>query len=151
MIGIIIATHGKMSDGIKDAAELIMGGTDSIETLNLFHGDDVSELGNQLTEAINKVDDGKGTIIFADLFGASPYNQSMIAINGLPEDKKDKVYVITGVNLPMILVALTQNMVGASIEDAVAAILEEASNSMVVWPTNDDSDEDDTDDDEDDF
>ena len=56
MIGIIIATHGKMSDGIKDAAELIMGGTDSIETLNLFHGDDVSELGNQLTEAINKVD-----------------------------------------------------------------------------------------------
>lgn len=148
MIGIIIATHGKMSDGIKDAAELIMGGTDSIETLNLFHGDDVSELGNQLTEAINKVDDGNGTIIFADLFGASPYNQSLLAINALPEDKKDKVYVITGVNLPMILVALTQNMVGASVEDAVASILEEASNSMVVWPTNDETDEDD---DEDDF
>ncbi len=146
MIGIIIATHGKMSDGIKDAAELIMGGTDSIETLNLFHGDDVSELGNQLTEAINKVDDGNGTIIFADLFGASPYNQSMIAINGLPEDKKDKVFVITGVNLPMILVALTQNMVGATVEEAVASILEEAQNSMVVSPSANASDDDDEDD-----
>lgn len=148
MIGIIIATHGKMSDGIKDAAELIIGGTDKIEILNLFHGDDVSELGNQLTDAINKVDEGNGTIIFADLFGASPYNQSMLAINNLPADKKDNVYVITGVNLPMILVALTQNMVGASIEDAVAAILEEAGNSMVVWPSNDNDDEDD---DEEDF
>ena len=148
MIGIIIATHGKMSDGIKDAAELIIGGTDKIETLNLFHGDDVSELGNQLTDAINKVDEGNGTIIFADLFGASPYNQSMLAINNLPADKKDNVYVITGVNLPMILVALTQNMVGASIEDAVAAILEEAGNRMVVWPSNDNDDEDD---DEEDF
>ena len=148
MIGIIIATHGKMSDGIKDAAELIIGGTDKIETLKLFHGDDVSELGNQLTDAINKVDEGNGTIIFADLFGASPYNQSMLAINNLPADKKDNVYVITGVNLPMILVALTQNMVGASIEDAVAAILEEAGNSMVVWPSKDNDDEDD---DEEDF
>lgn len=151
MIGIIIATHGKMSDGIKDAAELIMGGTESVETLNLFHGDDVTELGNKITDAINKVDEGNGTIIFADLFGASPYNQSMIAINNLPEDKKDKVYIITGVNLPMILVALTQNMIGASVEDAVASILEEAQNSLVVFPTKTDSSDDSDDDDEEDF
>ena len=34
MIGIIIATHGEMSNGIVSAADLIIGSTGNIKTLN---------------------------------------------------------------------------------------------------------------------
>lgn len=67
MIGIIVATHGKLSDGLVDAAELIIGGTDNIVTLNLFQGDNVQDLNKQVLEAINKVDQNNGVIIFTDL------------------------------------------------------------------------------------
>jgi PTS system mannose-specific IIA component len=35
MLGIVIATHGKLSDGLKDSAEVIMGETNNIVTVNL--------------------------------------------------------------------------------------------------------------------
>ncbi len=41
MLGIVIATHGALSDGAKDAATVIMGATENIETVNLNSGDDV--------------------------------------------------------------------------------------------------------------
>lgn len=147
MIGIIVATHGKMSDGIVDAAELIIGGTDDIETLNLYQGDDIQDLNKQMLEAIKKVDQNDGVIIFTDLFGASPYNQATLAIHSLPEDQREKITVITGVNLPMLLEAINQRLMNASIDDAVEAIVNTAGQSVVTWTIKDEN----SDDDEDDF
>lgn len=147
MIGIIVATHGKMSDGIVDAAELIIGGTDDIETLNLYQGDDIQDLNKQMLEAIKKVDQNDGVIIFTDLFGASPYNQATLAIHSLPEDQREKITVITGVNLPMLLEAINQRLMNASIDDAVEAIVNTAGQSVVKWTIKDEN----SDDDEDDF
>ena len=44
MLGIVIATHGNLSDGLKDAAEVIVGTTNNIATVNLNPGDDLQEL-----------------------------------------------------------------------------------------------------------
>lgn len=135
MIGIIVATHGKLSDGLVDAAELIIGGTDNIVTLNLFQGDNVQDLNKQVLEAINKVDQNNGVIIFTDLFGASPYNQATLAVHSLPVEKQEKIFVITGVNLPVLLEAINQRMMGTPIHEAVNSILNEGQQSMVVWPS----------------
>ena len=48
MLGIVIATHVKLSDGLKDAAEVIVGTTNNIATVNLNPGDDVQELGTTI-------------------------------------------------------------------------------------------------------
>ncbi|MEK5340682.1 PTS sugar transporter subunit IIA [Heyndrickxia faecalis] len=135
MIGIIVATHGKLSDGLVDAAELIIGGTDNIVTLNLFQGDNVQDLNKQVLEAINKVDQDNGVMIFTDLFGASPYNQATLAVHSLPVEKQEKIFVITGVNLPVLIEAINQRMMGTPIHEAVNAILNEGQQSMVVWPS----------------
>lgn len=148
MIGMIVATHGKMSDGIVDAAHLIIGSTENIETLSLVHGDDVQVLKDKMLDAIKVVNQDEGVIIFTDLFGASPYNQATIAAHSLPQDLKEKVFVLTGVNLPMLLEAISQRMMGSSVEDAVSSIMREAQQSMVVWPNKDDESE--VDEDEDD-
>ncbi|QQP69526.1 PTS IIA subunit [Carnobacterium sp. CS13] len=147
MIGIIVATHGKMSDGIVSAADLIIGSTENIKTLNLFQEDDVQELNGKFLKEIKAVDQGEGIIIFVDLAGASLYNQAVLAVNSLPDEQQKNIHVIAGVNLPMVIDAINQRMIGSSIQDAVASVISEAQQGIVSWSAEDS----DTDDEEEDF
>ena len=147
MIGIIVATHGKMSDGIVSAADLIIGSTENIKTLNLFQEDDVQELNGKFLKEIETVDQGEGVIIFVDLAGASLYNQAVLAVNSLPDEQQKNIHVIAGVNLPMVIDAINQRMIGSSIQDAVASVINEAQQGIVSWSAEDS----DTDDEEEDF
>lgn len=58
MLGIVIATHGALSDGAKDAATVIMGATENIETVNLNSGDDVQALGGQIKQRLRTSNKG---------------------------------------------------------------------------------------------
>lgn len=145
MIGIIIATHGKMSNGIVSAADLIIGSTENIKTLNLFQEDDVQELNKKFLKDIKAVDQNEGVIIFVDLAGASLYNQAVLAVNSLTDEQQKKIHVIAGVNLPMVIDAINQRMIGSSIQDAVASVINEAQQGIVSWSAEDSN----TDDEED--
>lgn len=144
MIGIIVATHGEMSNGIVSAADLIIGSTDNIKTLNLFHEDNVQDLNKKFLEEIKAVDQNEGVVIFVDLAGASLYNQAVLAVNSLPSEQQKKIHVIAGVNLPMVIDAINQRMIGSSIQDMVVSVMSEAQRGIVSWSAEDsDTDEDD--------
>ncbi|EDP67342.1 PTS system, IIA component [Carnobacterium sp. AT7] len=147
MIGMIIATHGEMSNGIVSAADLIIGSTDNIKTLNLFQEDDVQDLNGKFLKEIKAVDQNEGIIIFVDLAGASLYNQAVLAVNSLADEQKKKIHVVAGVNLPMVIDAINQRMIDASIEDAVASVVNVAQQGIVTWSA-EDTDADDEDEDE---
>lgn len=147
MIGIVIATHGKMSDGLKDAADVIVGITQNMETVNLISGQDVNTLGDDIFEAVGKVNQGDGVVILTDLVSASPYNQSMLAIDRLEGDLQKSVYVIGGVSLPMLLESINHQLINTPIEEAVKAIAEQGKNSIGSWHIDDIDDSDDDDDD----
>ena len=70
MLGIVIATHGNLSDGLKDAAEVIVGTTNNIATVNLNPGDDLQELGKQIEDAVKEVHQENGVIVLTDLVSA---------------------------------------------------------------------------------
>lgn len=143
MFGIIIATHGQMSEGLKDAADVIVGMVDGIKTHSLVKGANVENLGQDLMTSIKEADEGEGVIIFTDLVSASPYNQSMIAINQLKDDHN--VHVIAGVSLPMLLEAINHQLINTSIEEAVPLIVDQGTNGVGHWHIsmldNDDSDD----------
>lgn len=142
MIGIIVATHGKMCDGIVSAADLIIGSTENIKTVNLFQEDDVQDLNGKFLNEIKEVDQQDGVIIFVDLAGASLYNQAVLAVNSLTAEQQKKVHVIAGVNLPMVIDAINQQMINSSIEDAVASVINEAQRGIVSWSAEDSEDDD---------
>ncbi len=149
MLGIVIATHGKLSDGFKDAAEVVVGETNNVATVNLHAGDSVDALGTSIAEAIKKVDDGDGVIVLADLLSASPYNQSVIAINGLDAELQQRVHIVSGVSFPMLLEAINHQFIGTDIEQAVELVLEQGKNGIASWSITEleaDSDEDEEDD-----
>ncbi|MBX8938200.1 PTS sugar transporter subunit IIA [Enterococcus gilvus] len=146
MLGIVIATHGKLSDGLKDAAEVIVGVTNNIATVNLNSGDDVQELGKKIEAAVKEVDQKAGVIILTDLVSASPYNQSLLITNGLDPELQANVYVIGGVNLPMLLETINHQILSTPVEEAAPAIMAQGADSLDIWHASaieEDDDEDD--------
>lgn len=146
MLGIVIATHGKLSDGLKDAAEVIVGVTNNIATVNLNSGDDVQELGKKIEAAVKEVDQKAGVIILTDLVSASPYNQSLLITNGLDPELQANVYVIGGVNLPMLLETINHQILSTPVEQAAPAIMTQGADSLDIWHASaieEDDDEDD--------
>ncbi|MBW6411447.1 PTS sugar transporter subunit IIA [Clostridium weizhouense] len=104
MVGILLVTHGKFSEEILKSAELIVGKQEKILTLGLQHGDSVEMLGYKVKESIETLEDGDGVLVLVDLMGGSPYN--VVALNsGKLLDIKFRC--ITGINLPMLLEAIT--------------------------------------------
>ncbi|QLY81301.1 PTS sugar transporter subunit IIA [Clostridium intestinale] len=151
MLGIVIATHGTLSDGIKDAAEVIMGNTENIVTVNLNAGDDVEKLGKKINSSILEVNQGEGVLVLVDLVSASPYNQSVLVTNQLEQELKDKVYIIGGVNLPMLLEIINHQILGTQIEIVAKSAAEQAKDCISLWhaPVDVDVDLDDTNEDDD--
>ncbi len=133
MLGIVIATHGTLSDGIKDAAEVIMGNTENIVTVNLNAGDDVEKLGKKINSSILEVNQGDGVLVLVDLVSASPYNQSVLVTNKLEQELKDKVYIIGGVNLPMLLEIINHQILGTQIEIVAKSAAEQAKDCISLW------------------
>jgi len=105
MVGVLILTHGKLADGLKNSVEMIMGQNESFNTLGLYEGDDFSEFKDNVLEHISLLDTGEGVLVLVDLFGASPYNSVMFNYQEIKSREKN-VRLITGVNLPMVIESL---------------------------------------------
>jgi len=94
-----------MAQGMLEAARMIVGEMEGILAVSLQEADAVENLMDRISESINSVDTGDGVLILVDVFGASPFNASArLAM------VRDKIEVISGVNLPMLLeIAIQQS------------------------------------------
>ena len=97
MIGVVVVTHGNLGKELIRAAELIKGELKGVLPVTVDAAKGVEDLKKEMTSAIKKADTGQGVLILTDLFGGTPSNISLSFL------KKDKVEVVTGVNLPMLL------------------------------------------------
>lgn len=117
MIGVILVTHGGMASGIFDAVEMICGEQEKFEVVSLQRGQDAESLGKEVSEKIEKMNDGDGVVILVDLLGATPMNQSALNLF-----KWDNVEVITGVNLLMVVTATIERDCFNNIKELVDKI-----------------------------
>ncbi|WP_086350853.1 PTS sugar transporter subunit IIA [Candidatus Enterococcus clewellii] len=134
MLGIVLATHGQLSNGLKDSAEVIIGAVSNTETVNLNQGDDIQELGQKIKQAIQQVDKGEGVIVLTDLVSASPYNQSVLVVNALEGSARETTFVIGGVNLPMLLETINHQLIGTKAdEQMIQSIVAQGANGISLW------------------
>lgn len=113
MIGIVLISHGRFAEGLLDAAEMIVGEMDNVVCIGLEPMDDIDLLIQRIQEAVNAVDVGDGALLMVDLFGASPFNAS----GRLALAQQDRLELITGMNLPMLVELLVQRE-GLSLKEA---------------------------------
>ena len=97
MVGIIIVAHLRLGEELLAVAELILGKLKHFEAVSINPTEGVEEIKEKISEAIRKVDRGKGVLILTDMFGGTPSNISLSFL------EEWKIEVITGVNLPMLL------------------------------------------------
>jgi fructoselysine/glucoselysine PTS system EIIA component len=92
----LIATHGSFAGGILSSLELIAGKIDNIFTIEAY-SDGNNSFDEQIEKVLNQVGKSDELIIFTDLLGGSITNQ--IVRSALSES----VYIVSGVNLPLLL------------------------------------------------
>ena len=97
MIGIVIVTHGNLAKEFRAALEHIVGPQDQITTICILPDDNMEERRSAILEAIATVDSGDGCVLLTDMFGGTPSN---LAISAMEEAR---VEVIAGINLPMLV------------------------------------------------
>lgn len=90
----IIVTHGNFGKELLKSIEMIIGKQFNTVTLSLLEGDEIETLKSKISK---EVDLNKKTFIFVDLYGGTPFNLSLDYL------QRRDVFLITGVNLPMLL------------------------------------------------
>jgi PTS system mannose-specific IIA component len=101
LIGLIIISHARLASELLSAAEFILGKIEKVEAIDILATPDPDNLEHRLARSVKKLKDPDGVLILTDMFGGTPNNVSCALL------EKDKVEVVTGVNLPMLIEAAT--------------------------------------------
>lgn len=115
MIGILIISHGNLGDSLIYCANHVMGDKSRhLTSLSITTRDDPDAAVDHARELVRQLDQGNGVLILCDICGATPCNiASRLASPG-------KVECLAGVNLPMLVRALTYRA------ESLAAVTEKA-------------------------
>jgi PTS system mannose-specific IIA component len=97
MVGVILVTHPHLGEEFLRSAELICGKIPNLTTVTIDTRKGVEELRREIAAALKRVDLGKGVLILTDMFGGTPSNMSLAFL------QEDRVEVLTGLNLPMLI------------------------------------------------
>ena len=97
MIGVVVVTHGQLANELVNAAEMIVGDLPQFAAVSIGWHDDVNDAREDIAQAIERVRGDNGVLLLTDMFGGTPSNLGMTFL------EKDRLEVITGVNLPMLI------------------------------------------------
>jgi PTS system mannose-specific IIA component len=102
MIGILILSHGTFGESLIHSASHVLGKRPLfLRQLGVTVHDDPEAIIPVAEDLIRFLDQGQGVLVLTDIFGATPSN---IAVKLL---KPGQVEGLAGVNLPMLIRALT--------------------------------------------
>ena len=109
MIGILLITHGTFGESlIQNVCHVLNKRPPLIGQLGVAAQDDLLDVLPMAKLLLREVDQGEGVLILTDVFGATPSNLGLKLIS------PGRVEGIAGVNLPMLLRALTYRDRGMS-------------------------------------
>lgn len=102
---ILVIGHGRFAEGVKSAAQIIVGDLSEVTFMNTYV-DDIDfhvELDNYFSNNTN-------ILVLTDLFGGSVNQAIMQYIT------KENIEIITGVNIPLVLEILLSNITGKNLD-----------------------------------
>jgi mannose PTS system EIIA component len=112
MIGMVLVTHGRLACEFRAALEHVVGPQQQLNVITIDPDDDMDGRRQDIMDAIHHVDTGEGVVVLTDMFGGTPSNLAISAMNG------SNVEVVAGINLPM-LIKLASVRDESKLQDAV--------------------------------
>ena len=98
MIGLIVLAQGKMGEGLLNAVEHVLGARPkAFDIQPIDYRQPPETLTQALAARIQKIDQGDGVLILADIYGSSHTNAACwLLVPG-------HIELVSGVNLPMLV------------------------------------------------
>ncbi len=113
MIGIVLVTHGRLAEELRAAALTIQPDITAMVAVALEWNQTGEDARERIGRGLREADHGDGALILTDMFGGTPTNLTLSFL------ERDRVEIVTGVNLPMVLKA-------AALQKSVRSVAEMA-------------------------
>lgn len=130
MVGVILASHGGFADGIHQSAEMIFGPQENFKSCILKPDEGPEDVKKKMQEAVASLDNQDEVLFLVDLWGGTPFNQA----SSLVKEHEDKWTIVAGMNLPMVIEALTQRLSVESAREIARAIVPTGNDGIKTFP-----------------
>lgn len=130
MVGVILASHGGFADGIHQSAEMIFGPQKNFKSCILKPDEGPEDVKKKMQEAVASLDNQDEVLFLVDLWGGTPFNQA----SSLVKEHEDKWTIVAGMNLPMVIEALTQRFSVESAREIARAIVPTGNDGIKTFP-----------------
>jgi PTS system mannose-specific IIA component len=125
MVGILVVSHGRLAEALISSVEFLVGELKRIKGLSIWPKESKKEIKHRIQQKMAEIDDGDGVVILTDIMGGTPTN---IALSFLEDEK---VEVLTGVNMPMLL-TLSSYRKGRSLKEIVRLVKRSGRRSITL-------------------
>lgn len=106
MIGILVVSHEPLGTALLHCTRHIFGRLPpQLAALDVIPDEDPDQALHSARELLKRINDGSGVIVLTDLFGATPARIAARLV------EPGRIVVIAGVNLPLLVKALTHRRV----------------------------------------
>ncbi len=126
MIGILLVTHGRLAEEFRAAALKIQPEISRMVAVALEWSQTGEDARERIARGLSEADEGEGVVILTDMFGGTPTNLTLSFL------KKERVEIVTGVNLPMVLKCAALQKSGKSVSEIAQAARDRAQRSICV-------------------
>lgn len=124
MIGLLILTQKDAGKGLLYAVEHVLGQRPpQLDAMPVNYDQPPEQLAQSLRQRIAQLDQGQGVLILADIYGATHTNVACSLL------KSNKVELIAGLNLPMLIRVL--NYRNLSFPDLIAKAISGGTEGIV--------------------
>lgn len=127
MIGVVVATHGLLAQELINSAAMLVGEGAQMKHVCLVPGQSPEDFLAKCEEAVTEVDTGEGVVALVDIPGGTP-NNTMFRLS-----KSHNIRIVTGTNLPMVMLAVLERFDGMTADELVDNLMENGKNEIIEF------------------
>ncbi|MGL4824909.1 MAG: PTS sugar transporter subunit IIA [Alphaproteobacteria bacterium] len=124
MVSVVLATHGRLGEEILDILEQLAGSREPDTYALHLEGDNQTPFRDALSKLV--ASSQQGVLIFTDIFGGIPMHVALSFLS------KEKIEVISGLNLPLLMKVFEWRKKGLSLKQMVLKIEQETARLIQI-------------------
>lgn len=126
MIGVVIVSHCGLAEAFMSCSQNILGEIKALQGVSIDATDSHEVALARIRAAVKELGDVDAVLLLTDMFGGTPSNVSLALL------EKDRVEVVSGINMPMLLHAVTTRERAESLDALAESTAKAGSKNMVI-------------------
>ncbi len=120
----VVATHGRLAEELIRTAEGVCGKLEQCRAVSIGPAG-MEDARGLIADAIREVDSGEGVLVLTDMFGGTPANLALTFLD-------ERLEVVTGVNLPMLMKISTCRTSGTDLREMAQLLTAHAQKNITL-------------------